>query len=83
MLKMNSGKPAAPPLGATIFNDSVTIYSQCTVMEIKSVKENASTASVFSPLPHYHWNKSEYDGCRIALAAAEATNRPCSNWKDI
>lgn len=82
MIKMNGGKPVITPLYPIVFNNSDYTH-QYKVMERKSGKKNASTASVFSMLPHYHQTKFEHDCCGIALATMEVTNRPCSDWKDI
>lgn len=82
MIKINGGKPTATLLCVTAFSKSDDT-NQYMVMEIKSVRKNAFTASVFSMSSHYHWTKFEHDCCRIALAVQEITNGPCSDWKDI
>lgn len=83
MIKINGGCPATTTSCIAGFNNADYTH-QYKVREIKSVKKkkNASITSVFS-MSHHHWTQFERDCCRIALAAQEVTDGPCSDWEDI
>lgn len=82
MIKINGGSPATTSLCARDFNNS-DYTNQYKVREIKSVKKK----KCFHNLCVFHVSLSldqfEHDCYRIALAAQEVTNRPCSEREDI
>lgn len=65
MIKTNGCKPAATSVCSA--SNNVDSTNQYKVVEIKSVRKNASPTPGLSMSPHYHWTKFEHDHYRIAL----------------